>query len=316
MTIYDHIAENKRKTIGIILLFPLALLAIIYLTVWVILAFSSNPQSQTAVDPLVATNGILMTWGPLITIVALGWMAVSWYSGDSMMISASGAQPVYKSNNPEIFNLVENIAITAGMPMPAIYIIHDESANAFATGRDPEHSTIVLTTGIIKRLDKPELEAVIAHEMAHIKGRDVRTMMLVITGIGALSLVGQLLMRAGARSRKNGGPIVIIGLVIWLYSLVFAPLIMYALSRTREFQADANAAILTRDPDALARALLKISEDSRVEALDSMSLMSAACIADASEQHGIMQAFSSMFDTHPPIKARVEALRNMQGKIL
>ncbi len=314
MTIYDHIAENKRTTIALILLFPLALLAIVYLTLWMVFAFAADPKA--AADPFASANSLMISWGPIITAVALGWMAISWYSGDTMMIAASGAQPVYKADNPEIFNLVENIAITAGMPMPAVYIIFDESANAFATGRDPEHATIVLTTGIINRLDKQELEAVIAHEMAHIQGRDVRTMMLVITGIGALSLIGQILMRSGARSRKNGGAMVILGLVIWIYSLVFAPLIMYALSRAREFQADANAALLTRNPQALANALIKISKDSRVEALDSMSLMSAACIADASEQHGIMKSFSSMFDTHPPIELRVKALMDMEGRII
>lgn len=319
MNIYDNIASNSKRTVVIMALFPLLLLAILYLTLWIAADFMYNPQIHTSVSAL--TGELAATYLPFIALIAVIWMFISYYSGDSIMLATAGAREISKEDNPEVYTLVENTAMAAGLPMPRVFVIEDESANAFATGRDPQNSAVALTTGIIKRLNKSELEGVIAHEMSHIGNRDVRLMMVVVTGIGVLTFIGYMLLRFGSAGRrgsgKNGGAIALVflllGLGLLIYGALLAPLIMYALSRRREYQADATAALITRNPAGLASALAKISEDSRVEALDSMPLMSSACIANAASEEGLSAAFSGMFETHPPIKKRIEALMKMDG---
>ncbi len=318
MNIYEHISSNGRKTFVIMALFPLLLLGILYLTLWVAAGFSFNPELHTSVADLTAQ--LAATYLPPIALATVIWMFVSYYAGGEIMLATAGAKEVSKQDNPELYTLVENTAMAAGLPMPRVYIIPDESANAFATGRDPQNSAVAFTTGIIKRLNKAELEGVVAHEMSHIGNRDIRLMMLVITGIGVLTFIGHILIRLsyyGRRNSKNGGAITMIfallGLALTIYGVFLAPLIMYALSRRREYQADATAALITRNPAGLASALAKISEDSRVEALDSMPLMSSACIANAASEEGFSASLSGMFETHPPIKQRIEALMQMDG---
>ena len=319
MNIYEHISSNGKKTFVIMALFPLLLLVILYITLWVAADFMYNPDIHTSVSSLTAQ--LAATYLPFVALAAVIWMFVSYYSGDSMMLAASGAIEISKEDNPEIYSLVENTAMAAGLPMPKVFVIEDESANAFATGRDPQNSAVALTTGIIKRLNRSELEGVVAHEMSHIGNRDVRLMMVVITGIGVLTFIGQVLLRIGASGRRGGGKnsgaiglvFALLGLALIIYGVLLAPLIMYALSRRREYQADATAALITRNPAGLASALAKISEDSRVEALDSMPLMSSACIANAAAGEGFAAALGGMFETHPPIKQRIEALMQMDG---
>lgn len=319
MNIYEHISSNGRKTVVIMTLFPLLLLGILYLTLWVTADFYFNPDFHTSVSALTAQ--MAATYLPPIALITVLWMFVSYYAGGSIMLATAGAKEISKQDNPEVYTLVENTAMAAGLPMPQIYIIEDESANAFATGRDPQNSAVAFTTGILKRLNRAELEGVVAHEMSHIGNRDIRLMMLVITGIGVLTFIGQILLRAGTSGRrssgKNGGAaaliFVLLGLALIIYGVLLAPLIMYALSRRREYQADATAALITRNPAGLASALDKISKDSRVEALDSMPLMSSACIANAASEEGFSAALSGMFETHPPIAKRIEALMQMDG---
>jgi heat shock protein HtpX len=321
MTIYDHIDANVRKTAVIIFLFPLALAVLMYLTVYAIAHFMHDPRSGYSV--LETANHISFTFLPWILGGALLWMIISWFSGDKMMLATAGAKEIQRADNPEVYALVENTARAAGLPIPKVFIINDESLNAFATGRSPEHSVVAFTTGIIKKLNRSELEGVAAHELSHIGNRDVRTMMLVITGIGVITMMGQLCFRIGIRMRgkKNPGPLIaLLGIALMLYGTFLAPLIMYALSRRREYQADATAALITRNPGALASALAKISGDSRVEALDGMPLMSSACISNAAaggsggEGAGVMAFLSSLYSTHPPVRERIEALNKMEGR--
>jgi heat shock protein HtpX len=315
-TIYDHISANRRKTTVIILLFPLVLCALMYVTVFAVAYFMRDPRDSYTT--LQAANIWAMQIFPFIFAAGFIWVAVSWFAGDSMMLAAAGAYEIRRDDNPEVYSLVENTAITAGLPMPKVFIVPDDSLNAFATGRSPEHSAVALTRGIIKKLNKIELEGVIAHEMAHIGNRDVRTMMIVITGIGILTFIGELMLRFGLRMRgkKNPGPLIaLLGLVLMIYGIFLAPLIMYALSRRREYQADAAASLITRDPGALASALAKISADSRVEALDSVPLMSAACISRSGEGKSSFGSFiSELYSTHPPVEKRIQALDQMDGK--
>lgn len=302
-------------------LFPLLLLGILYLTLWAAANVMYDPRLPISVNAL--TGHLAATCLPFVALAAVIWMVISYYSGDSMMLATAGAREISKQDNPEVYGLVENTAMAAGLPMPRVFIIPDSSANAFATGRDPQNSSVALTSGIIRRLNKSELEGVVAHEMSHIGNRDVRLMTIVITGIGVLTFLGQMLFRFGSASSRGigksggAGPISLIlvslGLGLITYGVLLAPLIMYALSRRREYQADATAALITRNPSGLASALAKISEDSRVEALDSMPLMSSACIANAVSEEGFVASLNGMFETHPPIQKRIEALMQMDG---
>ena len=313
LNLYDEIASNKKKTILILLLFPLVLAGLVYITIFFIFYFFGSPSSTSNID-FNSINTISSIAVGVTIVLAIIWALVSWFGGDQIVLSSAGAQEISRATHPEIFVLVENLTIATGLPLPRIYIMDDESLNAFATGRDPEHASLALTKGIIRKLNRAELEGVIGHELGHIANRDIRLTMLVATYIGAISLMGQILIRFAARSKggKNSGQIKIIllvlGIVFIIYGAIFAPLIMFALSRRREFQADATSAYMTRNPLALASALEKISTDSRVEALDGKSMVSAACIAHA----GAPQAsLTSLFATHPPIEERIAKLRSM-----
>lgn len=313
LDLYDEIASNKRKTIFILLLFPLVLAGLIYTTVFFVFYFTgSSAQTVTQAIDFQKINLISTIAAGITIVLAIIWAFISWFGGDHIVLDSAGAQEISRATHPEIFVLVENLTIATGLPLPRIYIMDDESLNAFATGRDPEHASLALTKGIIKRLNRAELEGVIGHELGHIANRDIRMTMLVATYIGAISLMGQILIRLASRTRgKNSGQIklilLILGLVFIVYGAIFAPLIMFALSRRREFQADATSAYMTRNPLALASALEKISTDSRVEALDGKSIVAAACIAHA----GAPQALTSLFATHPPIEERIAKLRSM-----
>lgn len=316
LTTYDHISQNTRKTIIIILLFPIVLIALMYITVLLVSVFTHDPSlPYTAVQ---GANSIALFVSPAIIGICFLWIMISYFSGSKMMMGIAGAREVQRNDTPEIYALVENTARAAGLPMPKVYIMDDDSLNAFASGRNPENSAVALTKGIINKLNKSELEAVIAHEMAHIGNRDVRTNMIIITGIGVLTLLGEIMIRVGSRMRgkNNPGPIIaILGLVLVLYGMFLAPLIMYALSRRREYQADATGALITRNPGALASALAKISGNSRVEALDKVPLMSAACVGEATGKKTSFFSFlSGLTSTHPPIERRIAALKQMDGQ--
>lgn len=310
LNLYDEIARNKRKTVFILLLFPLVLAGLVYTTIFLVFYFVGLDAEQTIQAINFQEVNLISSMAAAVTIVlAVIWAAVSWFTGDHIILNSANAHEISRSTHPEIFVLVENLTIATGLPLPRIYIIDDDSLNAFATGRDPEHASLALTRGIINKLNRAELEGVIGHELGHIANRDIRLTMLVATYIGAISLMGQILLRTG-RGRRNGKGnfLPLIGLVLIIYGAIFAPLIMYALSRRREFQADATSAYMTRNPEGLASALEKISQDSRVEVLDGKDAVAAACIAFPGKE-GL--SLSSLFSTHPPIKDRIEKLRAM-----
>jgi len=248
----------------------------------------------------------------LATIFAMSMSLVSFYAGDKIALASAGAKAIKKEDNPYVYRMVENLSISSGITSPKIYIINDESMNAFATGRDPKNSSIALTIGLINNLENEELEAVIAHEMSHIKNYDIRLMMVVIICVGIITLLADWLMRSfwfRGRDRsesKGNGILIIIGLVLAILSPLFAKLIQMAISRKREFLADASAALLTRYPEGLARALEKIS-------LQNIPLKKAN---KATAHLYIANPFSAkgmgnMFSTHPPIAERIKVLRQM-----
>lgn len=321
-TIYEHIDQNKRRTVLLVLLFPLAFALLIAATVGVLVWLSHDPNAAARYGGSLTPQQVQLVQAglwlvPVCWAVAVLWIIISYFTGDKMMLSGAGAIEIAREDQPEIFRLVENLCITRGLPLPRIYIIDDSSLNAFATGRDPFHASVALTKGIVQKLDRAELEGVIAHELAHVENRDIRLMLITVAGISFFTFAGEMLLRLGVSGRrgKNSGNLllVLLGLVFLVYGYFLAPLIRLAVSRQREYQADATAALTTRNPQALARALQKISADSRVEVLDKRESMAAMCIANPLEHMGLFSSLSGLLATHPPIQKRIEALLDMDG---
>ena len=303
-TVYDHIKSNNIKTFLLVLLFPLIFIALIFLFTWFVVP--AEQALQTTIGVAIPTF-----------IACIVWLLISWAFGDSMMLNSAHAHEIYNSDpkNREIFRSVENVAIAAGLPCPRVYIIDDDSMNAFATGRSPKDASVALTRGIIKKLDKLELEGVIAHEMAHIGNRDIRLDMMLITGVGVTVFAADIIFRlalSSDRSSDNKNNSAAILMMVWLAFMVFnwiiTPLLRMAVSRNREYAADATGAQITRNPRALASALRKITTDSRVECLDKVKSMAAVCIANPS---GPREFVSSLMATHPPVEKRIERLESM-----
>lgn len=291
---YSQIDSNKRKTALLIAIFLILIMAL----GWFL--------------------GVYMNYGYELFLFAVVFSIVSaltgYYAGDKLALATTGAKEIAREDNPYVYRMVENLCLVQGMPVPKVYMIPSGALNAFATGRDPAHASIALTTGIVEALENEELEGVIAHELSHIKNYDIRVMTIVVVLVGMIALLSDMFFRVrlfggGNRENKGGGQfgaiIVIVGVVLLVLSPIVAELIKLAVSRRREYLADASGALLTRYPEGLARALEKIS------AGPAMPHASAATahlfIANPFKKHAI----SGLFSTHPPIEERVARLRAM-----
>jgi heat shock protein HtpX len=235
-----------------------------------------------------------------------------WYS-DKIVLSMSGAKEATHEEYTDLYNIVENLSITAGLPMPKIYIMTDASPNAFATGRDKEHAVVAVTTGLLKILNKVELEGVISHELSHVGNRDILLSTVVVVLVGFISLLANMFMRGGLRrgndnKENNNGIIMIIGIIFIILSPIIAKLIQMAISRKREFLADASGALLTRYPDGLAQALQKIS-NANIPMMNANPATAHLYISNPFGAAG--KKASSLFSTHPPVEERVKALSGM-----
>ncbi len=301
MLTYENISKNKRESWFLIGVF----LIIISLLGW---AFS------------------LRFGDARILYFAVGFSIfssfVSYYFSDSITLAISGATEVDRRANPELYRLVENLCIAGGLPTPKIYIIDDTAPNAFATGRDPKHAVVCFTTGILQKLEKPELEGVVAHELSHIGNYDIRVMTLVVVLVGTITLLADWFMRAsffGGRRRSSdreggqlGALLAVLSIILVILSPIIATLIKLAVSRKREFLADASGALLTRYPEGLARALEKISKDTEpLEAANKATAHMYIINPLKDDGHGSVSWFAGLFNTHPPIEERVKRLREM-----
>ncbi len=251
-----------------------------------------------------------------LVILVLIWGMVSWFAGDKVIMRVSGAKKVSKQEYPYLFNVTEGLAMAAGVPMPDLYVIDDKSPNAFATGRDPDHSSIAVTTGLLDIMNRAELEGVIAHEMSHVRNYDIRTMMLATVLVGIITLIGHFFLRSllFSRGRKRGGgnPIIlIIGLVFIILSPFIAQMIKMAISRKREYLADASAVELTRNPDGIGNALQKLAEDKTPLKRANGSTAHLYIENPMKKEEGLWSKFSGLFSTHPPIQDRINKVREM-----
>lgn len=296
MTVYSQISANKRRTWLV-----MALFVVFITTVAFVFGKASGYGLSFAGIALVVSG--LMSFG-------------SYYWSDSMVMAVSGAKEVTEAEQNVLHHVVTNMAMVAGIPKPKVYLIEDASPNAFATGRDPKHAAIAVTTGLLEKLDKTELEGVLAHEMSHIKDYDTRLMAVVAILVGLVALLADWFMRSlwwggnDNEDRKDGAIFMVVGIVLAILSPIIATLIQLAISRRREFLADASAAYLTRYPEGLARALEKISSDRRPASFAN-NATAHLFISNPFKGKESKSFFSGLFDTHPPIEERIKLLREM-----
>ena len=285
---YSAIAANKRKTVLIIVLFVIFIAGIAFLF------------------DLAYRSGFTIAIGALIG--ATIYVLIQYYSSGSQALAMSGARQIQKADNPRLYRIVENLAITEGLPMPKVYIVDDPAPNAFATGRDPQHASVAATTGLMEIMTDRELAGVMAHEIGHVKNYDIRVSTIVFGLVVFVGFLTDILLRMaffGGGRNNNGGNIVV--LVLGLAAMIIAPLtaaaIQAAVSRQREYLADATGALTTRDPEALASALQKLGDYARPMKRQN-STMAHLWISDPMKP-GVIDR---MFASHPPIPARVKRL--------
>jgi heat shock protein HtpX len=291
---YSAIAANKRNTVFIILIFIVIIGGLGFLVAWFY-----NEQWWIGVAVLVFAG--LYAW-------------FQYFMATRQTLALSGAHEIQKADHPRLYRVVENLAITEGMPTPKVYIINDPAPNAFATGRDPEHAVVAATTGLLEIMDDRELEGVMAHEMGHVKNYDIRVSLIVFGLVIAIGLIADIIFRMifwGGRSRNSnlGGPaflvVIAIGLVAAILAPIVAAVVQAAVSRQREYLADATSSLTTRDPEGLASALEKLGQYGRPVKRTNTS-MSHLWIADPNRPGFLARLFS----THPPIADRVARLRD------
>ncbi len=298
-SIYKNADSNTRKTWFLITGFLVFVIAVGWLFSYVL--------DSSAILYLAVFLSIFMSVG-------------SYWFSDKLVLSMAHAKLIEKKDNPELYRLVENLCITAGLPLPKIYIIQEAQLNAFATGRDKNHAVVAVTQGLLNRLDKTELQGVIAHELSHIGNKDMLVSTVVVVLVGVVSLLANFFLRisffgGGRRSDDRNGNAGAILMVVGILAAILAPiaatLIKLAISRKREFLADADGALLTRFPEGLASALEKISDD--VAPMRSANTATAHLYIDSpfNAKQG-KNWFVNLFQTHPPIEERVKNLRDMQ----
>ena len=290
---YSAIAKNKRNTVFIMIFFLL------------IIGGLGALAAQVYGNPTI----VIMT-----LVFAGGYAAIQYFAAGSQAVAMSGAVQIEQADNPRLWRVVENLSITNGMPMPKVYIVNDPAPNAFATGRDPEHAIVAATTGLLDIMTDAELEGVMAHELGHVKNYDIRVSMIVFGLVVAVGFIADMFLRmaffGGRGNNNNGGggnPLILVfGLVAMIIAPLIAGIVQAAVSREREYLADATSAMTTRYPDALASALEKLGQYGR-PLQKQASTMSHMWIADPLKP-GIM---TRLFSSHPPIEARIERLRTM-----
>lgn len=304
MTAYTQVSANRFKTWLIMFCFAFFLTFVVYI-------FTSALGFQ----------GLSALGFSGIALIIAGVMNfITYYSSDKMVMAISGAKQIQKKDNRELFRIVENLSIASGLPMPKVYIINDTAPNAFATGRDPQHASIAFTTGILTKLNKLELEGVTAHELSHVGNYDTRLMTIVSILVGSVALIADWFLRmmwwgGGSRDDNDRGGnalVMAIALILAILAPIIAILIQLAISRKREFLADASGSLITRNPDSLADALLKISKDREPLEVANKATAHLYIVNPFKDRQKVIGMFAGLFNTHPPIEERVKALQAMQ----
>jgi heat shock protein HtpX len=291
---YHQIARNKRNSVIVIIGFLL-----VWLAAGLVIGWLADGQGGAVAGAII------------LGLLGVGAALYAYYLGSATVLSAMGARPADPQQYQQLHNIVQALSIGSGLPLPKVYVIDDPSPNAFATGRDPNHAAVTVTTGLLQMMTREELEGVLAHEMSHIRNYDVRLLLVVTTMIGMAALISGVFWNSVGRMRMRGqGALVVlaIGVIFTLIAAVVGPLMQLALSRQRESLADVSGVELTRNPTGLISALQKIAQnDKRPERFN--NAVAAMMIDNPDEHHGSF--FSRLFDTHPPIAERIAELQRI-----
>ncbi|MGH7156796.1 MAG: M48 family metallopeptidase [Candidatus Saccharimonadales bacterium] len=289
---YEQIASNKRRTVVLLFVF----LALLWAFGWIIGQASGQPD-------------LLFVIG----IFSLAYAAYSYFAGAKMALAINGAKEIQKQDDPRLWRTVENLAITDGLPMPKVYIMQDQALNAFSTGRDYNHSVVCVTSGLLNTMNDNELQGVIAHELGHVKNYDIRVNTLAFALVGIISLIADFFLRftffgGGRNERENNQVLFLLGIVAAILAPLAATLLQLAISRRREYLADATGALTTRYPEGLADALEEIQKTEGGTTLKQNASTAHMFFVNPLRGHSLLNLFS----THPPIDARIKALREMK----
>jgi len=314
--IHSQQRRNNIRSLFLLFLFPCLVVGLVFLFCFLITWFtSSKGEHQTEILPV--TTDMFISFAPWAIAGVLLWFLIAYFTNTSIINSATGARPLERKENKRVYNLVENLCMSQGMKMPKVNVIEDDSLNAYASGINEKTYTVTLSRGIIDKLDDDELESVIAHELSHIRNRDVRLLIVSIVFVGIFAMLAELALRmvyysgrVRSRNDKNGGAIIIVlvALLIAAIGYLFSTLMRFAISRKREYLADAGSAEMTKKPWALASALRKISADPDIEAVTRDDVAQLFIEHPGKQVKGIFSGFSGLFATHPPIVKRIQVL--------
>ncbi len=307
-------SRNNLRSVFLLLLFPCLVTALLYLSCYLLILFGYGKSMEVEMMPMV--NHFFLSSLPYTLGVVAIWFLIAYWANTKIINSATGSKPLDRKENKRVYNLVENLCMSQGMSMPKINIIYDDSLNAFASGINDRTYTITLSSGIIKKLNDEELEAVIGHELTHIRNRDVRLLIISIVFVGIFSMLTEITfyaithIRVRSNSKGSGGIFLfmLVALLIAAIGFLFASLMRFAISRKREYMADAGAAEMTKNPLALANALRKISADPAIEAVQRKDIAQLFIQNPKKKTKGLYSKLSGLFATHPPIEKRIEIL--------
>lgn len=305
--LHSQIRKNNANSVLLLILFPLVFFGL----TWLFFFFTSIGLEHEQLG-LIDVNRSFLSTIPWITIGVIIWFIIAWFSHTAIINSATDSKPLERNENKRVYNLVENLCISTGMQMPKVNIIEDDSLNAFASGINSNTYSVSLSRGIIDKLEDDELEAVIAHELTHIRNRDVRLLIISIVFVGIFGFITEMLFRSlrfGSlgRGKKQGGGI-FVALLLALLGYLLASLFRFALSRKREYLADAGSAELTRRPLSLASALKKVSADPTIEAVKRKDVAQMFIENPQESEEKSTFSFANLFATHPPIQKRIQLL--------
>lgn len=312
-------SRNNIRSVFLLCLFPLLVMVLLFAFCYLLHLLTMSDDDTTQADVLRYSTEMFIVWAPYVLGGVLIWFIIAYFANTFIINSATGSRPLSRMENKRVYNLVENLCMSQGMKMPKINIIEDDSLNAFASGINERTYTVSLSRGIIDKLDDEELKAVIAHELSHIRNHDVRLMIISIVFVGIFSMLSQIALRTiyyssfgRKRNDKNGGMIILIYFLIVLVlaaiGYFFATLMRFAISRKREYLADAGSAEMTKNPLALASALRKIAADPDIEAVDREDVAQLFIESPGKQSKGLLSRLSRLFDTHPPIEKRIQIL--------
>lgn len=309
-------SRNNLRSVLLLLLFPVLVGGLFYLFSFLIIMLTQQ-QYVGEVDRIEVVNKMFLQMIPYMAGGVTVWFLIAYFAHTSIIKAATGARPLERKENKRVYNLVENLCMSLGMKMPKIQVINDKSLNAYASGINERTYTVTLSRGIMEKLDDEELKAVIAHELTHIRNRDVRLLIVSIVFVGIFSMLAQIALQVmyhtprRSGNSKNGAGILVMILIVLVVAAIgyfFATLMRFAISRKREYMADAGSAEMTKNPLALASALRKISADPDIEAVKREDVAQLFIQNPGKQTKSALSGLSGLFATHPPIQKRIEIL--------